>query len=106
MIVTPAARELRKRGQPVVPRSKPTAPSPRVDDLLSGKGRPTCYNERGAGRFQKTRPDCFWGIRPRLGYHLRVAEKPGDEPNRTTADQAGSLDRVGFYSGTKRANFG
>ena len=31
------------------------------------------------------------GIRPRLGYHLRVAEKLGDEPNRTTADEAGSF---------------
>ena len=33
----------------------------------------------------------FQVIRPRPGCHLRVAEKLGDEPNRTTADQAGSF---------------
>ena len=30
-------------------------------------------------------------IRRRLGHHQRVAEKLGDEPNGTTADQAGSF---------------
>ena len=81
---------------------KPTAPSPRADDLLSGKGATHCYNGRGepAGSKGDATGVLFQVIRPRQGYHLRVAEKPGDEPNRITADQAGS-----FRLGRCAANF-
>ena len=85
------ARELEK--------ARPACREKQADRTFASGRRPTvrkgathCYNERGdpAGSRRRDRT-VSGGIRPRLGYHLRVAEKPGDEPNRTTADQAGSF---------------
>ena len=51
-----------KRDQPVVPRrSKPTAPSPRVDDLLFGRGDPLLQRAGRPAGSKETRPECFWG---------------------------------------------
>ena len=81
-----------KRGQPVVPRrSKPTAPSPRVDDLLSGRGDPQLqWAGRPASSRRRDR-SVSGGIRPRLSRPGHV--RRGDPPIEQAGDRQVPRDR-------------